>query len=108
MGELTHEGSRKNFLGNNPSDEMIRKTCVENLVDKSYPPTFVWYSTADETVNPENSRMLIQALADNGVKHKCMEFKTVPHGAGLGIGSECEPWFNEAVHFWLDSCSQQS
>lgn len=104
MGEYAHKGSRKYLIGENASDELVKMTSVERLVDKNYPPTFVWYSAADKTVDPENSKMLIKALADNGVSHKSMEFGTVSHGMGLGVGTECEPWFGEALDFWRKSC----
>ncbi|MBQ9227940.1 MAG: hypothetical protein IJ168_03825 [Eubacterium sp.] len=70
------------------------------MVDKDFPPTFVWYSTADKTATPENSIMLLKALEHNKIPYQSMEFHTVPHGIGLGLGSECEPWFDEAIKFW--------
>lgn len=103
MGEFTHEGSRKYFLGENPSDELIQKTSAENLVDTDFPPTFIWCSATDKTVNPINSEMLDKALEQSEVKQKFIKFNTGAHGIGLGIGTECEKWFNEAIKFCNES-----
>lgn len=100
MGEFTHEGSKVNLIGRNATQEMIDKTSVEKLVDGDYPAVYVWYSDADKTVDPKNSIMLSDALKRNGVRHICREYNTPEHGIGLGKGSECEPWFAEAVRFW--------
>lgn len=106
MGNLTHSDSRKYFLGNEPSSELIQKTSVENLVDDNYPSTYVWYSLEDKIVNPKNSKILINAFEENDIYHKSHEFKTGAHGIGLGIGTECEPWFNEAVEFWRSASEE--
>lgn len=100
MGKLTHQGSKNNLIGKNACDEMINKTSIEKLVSKDFPNTYIWYSLEDRTVDPENSKMLIRALNANKVKNKFSEFKTGNHGCGLGIGTQCEPWFNESIKFW--------
>ena len=101
MGELTHAGSRKNLLGKNPTEEMIRLTSVENQVTSHYPPTFLWCGDADKTVSPENSRAMAKALQENHVPCQFEEYPGVDHGVGLGEGLACEPWFGEAVKFWI-------
>lgn len=101
MGELTHTGSRDNLLGPATSPELIRKVSVEQQVGPDYPPTFLWCGTADRTVPPENSRMLARALEANGIPHLLREYPGVDHGVGLGEGSACEGWFEEAVEFWI-------
>lgn len=100
MGELTHAGSRKNLLGDNPSKEQIGQTSVEQQVTSAYPPTFLWCGTADRTVPPDNSRMLTRTLEANGVPCLFREYPGVDHGVGLGKGLTCEGWFDEAVEFW--------
>lgn len=101
MGEFAHQGSKYNLLGENPSAEMIELTSVEKQVSASYPPSFVWCGDADSVVNPENSRMMAKALEAAGIPYKYMEFLGVDHGEGVGVGLACEPWFEEAVNFWL-------
>ena len=100
MGEYTHRGSRDNHLGKNASRDMIDKLSVEKQVDADYPPTFMWYGTADELVPPMNCKMLAEALDKVGVPNKVEEYEGIGHGAGLAKGTVAEVWFEHAVEFW--------
>lgn len=100
MGQYTHEGSRDNLLGKGASPELQRRTSVECLVTEQYPPTFVWCGDSDTCVDPRNSHMLAQALTEHNVPFVFREYPGIDHGVGLGTGTVCEPWFDEAVRFW--------
>lgn len=100
MGEKTHEGSRYQLLGENPTEEQIELTSVEKQVTDKYPPTFVWCGDADTCVPPANSHMLAAVLEEKGVAYEFVEYPGVDHGVGLGKGLACEPWFEKAVAFW--------
>ena len=100
MGEKTHEGSRNNLLGEHPTEEMIEFASVEKQITSAYPATFVWCGDADQSVPPENSHMLAEALKEKGVPYEFVEYPGVDHGVGLGKGLVCEPWFERAVAFW--------
>ena len=69
---------------------------------ENYPATFLWCGDADTCVPPKNSHLLAEALQTAGVPHKFIEYPGVDHGVGLGIGTASEPWFYEAVKFWLE------
>ena len=100
MGEYTHQGSRDNLLGENASEDMIKKLSVELNVTEDYPPTFTWYGTADDAVPPYNSIKLCEALTKVGVPCKVEKYEGIGHGAGLAIGTVAEGWFENAVKFW--------
>ena len=100
MGEHTHKGSRDNLLGKNADSDMIKRLSVECQVDENYPPVYVWYGTADETVAPVNSKMLAEALGKAGVSCRIEEYEGIGHGAGLAKGTVAEGWFSSAVNFW--------
>lgn len=100
MGELTHPGSRDHFLGKDPTRQEIFAWSAEKLVTPAYPPTYIWNSKEDQVVAPENSSMLAEKLAENGVDHQYHLFASGKHGCGLGTGTPCEGWFSEAVGFW--------
>ncbi len=100
MGEYTHKGSRDNLLGKNASEDMIEKLSVEKQVNSDYPPTFIWYGTADDTVAPLNTKMLADALKGFSVPCKVEEYEGIGHGAGLAKGTVAEGWFKNAVDFW--------
>ena len=101
MGEYTHKGSRDNLLGKNASEDMIEKLSVEKQVNSDYPPSFIWYGTADDTVAPFNTKMLAEALKDLSVPCTVEEYEGIGHGAGLAKGTVAEGWFKNAVDFWL-------
>lgn len=100
MGEHTHEGSRDNLLGKNASAEMIEKLSAEKQADADYPPTFIWYGTADDCVPPVNTKMLAETLEKYSVPCKVEEYEGIGHGAGLAKGTVAEKWFSNAVEFW--------
>jgi len=100
MGEKTHEGSRKNHLGKDATQEQMEFASVEKHVTENYPPTFVWCGSADTTVHPDNSRMLAQELERCQIPYEFVEYSEVGHGVGLGKEFNCEPWFEKAVAFW--------
>lgn len=100
MGKLTHPGSRKNLLGSAPSPELVERLSIETQVTSDFPPTFLWWGDADEVVSPENSQMLIHALAQNSITYEQHKYPGIGHGVGLGRGLPCEDWLNSAVRFW--------
>lgn len=100
MYEKAHAGSRRYLLGNAPTSQMVEKASVERQITSDYPPTFVWHGLADQDVDPDNSRLLAKALAENKVEHRYTTFAGVDHGVGIGKGLPCEGWFECAVRFW--------
>lgn len=100
MGPLSHPDTKLHLLGENPSAEMVEMASVENQVTSAYPPTFLWCGDADQTVPPDNSRMLAAALTAQGIPHEFVEYPGVDHGVGLGTGLVCEDWIEKAVAFW--------
>ena len=98
---LSHKDTHNNLLSKkaDPSDEEF--TSVEKHITDSYPPVYLWYSDADETVDPENSRLMEKALNEAGIPHICECFPDVPHGAGPGTGTAAEGWIAKAAEFWL-------
>jgi len=100
MGQGTHAGSRAQLLGKDPGEELVRDTSVENLVDKDYPPTYLWWGEGDAIVDPVNSHLMAKALERAGIPHKAMPYPNVDHGVGIGEGLPCQGWFEDAVRFW--------
>ena len=66
--ELTNRGSRNALLGDNPSDEMVKKYSMENHVTTDNPPTLLIHASDDTAVPPLNSVMMYSALIEKGVK----------------------------------------
>lgn len=106
MGELTHAGSRKNLLGDNPKPELIELLSNEKQVTKDTPPCFVWHTTDDPVVKVENSLQFAAALQRAKVPYDLHIYQKGPHGIGLSIGKngaapgEVHPWAKDLL-VWL-------
>lgn len=94
-----HVGSADNLLGEDADQERRKSLSIEQLVDKNYPPTFLWHCTADDLVLPSNSILLNKTLEEHHVPHEFHLYPGGGHGCGLAIGSEAESWISSAVRF---------
>jgi acetyl esterase/lipase len=104
MGELTHGGSKKSLLGDNPPPELIRELSNELQVTKDTPPCFLFHTAEDKAVPVENSLNFASALKKNTVPFELHVYEHGPHGVGLGSkvygGGERHAWTFECVR-WL-------
>ena len=103
MGEFTHEGSKRNLLGPDPSPELVRLLSNELQVTKETPPCFVWHTGEDPVVPVENSLQFAQALRKAGVLFDLHIYEKGPHGIGLRDKppfANAHPWARDLV-FWL-------
>lgn len=100
MRSMTHGGSRKNLLGENPPDDLIALMSNEEQVTKDTPPTFLVSGVDDKAVPVENSLAMARALAKAGVPYEMHLYERGQHGFGLGekfpaVGTWpklCEEW----------------
>jgi acetyl esterase/lipase len=97
LGEFTHAGSRKNLLGENPPEELVRRLSNELQVTKDTPPTFLWHTVEDAAVPVENALLFAAALRRAGVPFDLHVYERGRHGLGLAGG---HPW-TQALAFWL-------
>lgn len=85
MGEFTHQGSKTNLLGDNPSADLIKLYSNELQVTKETPPTFLLHTMTDPAVPVENSLMFSTALRKVGVPFELHLYEQGPHGFGLAL-----------------------
>jgi acetyl esterase/lipase len=97
MGPDTHQGSKQNLLGKDPSPELVTLLSNELQVTAQTPPCFVWSTDEDKTVKVENSLSFALALRKAGVPFDLHIYEKGGHGMGLGNG---HPWGNDCL-FWL-------
>ncbi len=98
MGKYTHQGSRDNIL----SGIFNRQTLysAEKALTPSFPPTFIWSTRDDKTVDVRNSLMMYSSLVECGVYS---ELHIYPEGLhGLSIATEETGRVNKYVSSWLD------
>ncbi|MBK7257518.1 MAG: alpha/beta hydrolase [Ignavibacteriae bacterium] len=80
---VTHNGSRRNLLGNDPDQQLVDRSSNELRVTPETPIAFVVHSTDDGVVILENSLRYIQALKKNNVPAELHVFERGGHGYGL-------------------------
>ena len=97
----THQGSKKNLLGDNPDPELAKSLSGENAVTAQTPPTFIFQTNADTTVPAENSVYYYLALRKAGVKAEMHIFQNGPHGVGLGMDDPALSEWPKLLANWL-------
>lgn len=103
FGEMTHSGSKKNLIGENPNDEMIAYFSNEKHVTKNTPPTFLVHATDDEGVPVENSLFFYKALKDAGVSATMHIYPKGGHGFSLARNDAHLRSWTERMFEWLES-----
>ena len=104
LGEFTHQGSKNNLLGKDPSPELVRELSNELQVTKDTPPCFIWHTYEDSAVPVENSLHFAEALRQAGVPFDLHVYQKGQHGMGLGTGvwnpEKRHPWTRDVL-YWL-------
>lgn len=97
LGEFTHQGSKRNLLGENPPAELVQRLSNELQVTPQTPPTFVWHTAEDQAVPVQNALLFADALARNKVPFDLHVYEKGRHGIGLANG---HAWTKDLA-FWL-------
>ncbi|MCM8532294.1 MAG: prolyl oligopeptidase family serine peptidase, partial [Lentisphaeraceae bacterium] len=100
MGKDTHKGSRRNLLGNTPSDEDLKYFSSELQVNSKTPPTFLAHALDDKPVPPVNSSLFHEALKKAGVETKYLELPNGGHGLSGYKGSSWDAWQKQSLE-WI-------
>lgn len=103
MGPNTHEGSKENLLGKDPSPELVKLLSNELQVTPQTPPCFLFHTFEDQAVKVENSLDFAAALRRNGVPFDLHIYQKGPHGIGLADKppfAHVHPWANDLL-VWL-------
>ena len=79
----THQGSKNNLLGKTPDAALVESLSNENQVTPETPPTFLFHTSADTAVPPENSVLFYMALRKAKVPAELHIYQNGPHGVGL-------------------------
>ena len=89
---VTHGGSKKNLLGDDPSPELVEKMSLETQVTPKTPPAFLFQTNEDKAVPAENVLLFAGALRAAGVPCEFHMFNDGPHGVGLGRHPGSAKW----------------
>jgi acetyl esterase/lipase len=83
MTDFTHQGSRNNLLGKEPSEDLVKFLSSEQQVTSNTPPCFIWHTWEDKGVKIENALSFAGALQRANVPFDLHVYQKGRHGIGL-------------------------
>jgi len=96
-----HRGSQTALLGENPDPKLLAELSNELRVTPQTPPAFLFSTSADTAVPPENSIAFYLALHQAGVPAELHVFETGPHGVGLDLADPALGEWPALLANWL-------
>jgi acetyl esterase/lipase len=100
---FTHMGSRKNLIGDNPSDNVVKQFSNELRITEKTPPAFLVHSADDRDVPVKNSISYFEGLVKNHIKAELHVFQKGGHGYGLAINRGTESSWPDLCIKWIKS-----
>jgi len=97
----THQGSKRALLGNSLDSELAATLSNETQVTSHTPPTFLFCTSSDTTVPPENSVQFYLALRKANVPAELHIYERGRHGVGLAAGDPVLTTWKERLADWL-------
>jgi acetyl esterase/lipase len=101
VAEYAHTGSADNLLGKNADPSLLKSLSNEFQVTPQTPPTFLWTTSTDKTVPPENSVAFYLALLQAGVSAELHVFAEAPHGVGLDLRDPSVGLWGKLMEEWM-------
>jgi len=98
---FTHMGSRRNLIGENPSEEAIKRFSNELQITEKTPPAFLVHSADDKAVPIKNSMTYYEALSKLNIPSELHIFQKGGHGYGLAVNRETQSAWPELCLRWL-------
>jgi acetyl esterase/lipase len=98
---FTHAGSRKNLIGENPSDKAVKSFSNELQVNEKTPPAFMVHSADDQTVPVKNSIVYYEQLVKYKIPSELHIFQKGGHGYGLGGSKDTQSAWPGLCINWL-------
>jgi len=102
MSKNTHQGSRRNLLGPDPTAKMIKHFSNELQVTDRTPPTFLAHALDDKPVPPANSKALFDALQAKKIPSKYLELPSGGHGLNGYKGPMWDAWQKQSLEWLVD------
>ena len=98
---FSHQQSATNLLGEKADSKLREELSNELHVTPQTPPTFLFSTSADTLVPPENSVAFYLALRKAGVPAEMHIFEKGPHGVGLDLGDPLAGEWPALLKNWL-------
>lgn len=93
--KVTHGGSVTNLIGKNPDAKLLEYYSNDKQVTAKTPPTFIFHTSEDTAVIPENAILFYLACKKAKVSCELHMYSKGVHGLGLGAG-----WKNAETGKW--------
>lgn len=106
MDKSTHAGSRRNLLGDKPSDELIELFSNEKQVTAETCPTYLAHALDDRVVVPANSQSFHDALKELGISTEYLKLPSGGHGLNGYKGPMWDAWQEQSL-VWLSKLQTQ-
>ena len=101
--DITHQGSRKNLIGNQPDPQLVDYYSNENHVTDESPRAFIALSGDDSAVPPENSLRYYTALLRHKVPASLHIYPSGDHGWGYNESFRFKKAVHDELADWLRS-----
>lgn len=99
--EYRHNGSRENLLGLRPTTERKAFYSLHQQVTDDTPPAFLWHTTEDTCVPPENSMLYAMALASHNIPYELHIYQGGNHGQGMALANPYLHRWTDALECWM-------
>ncbi len=100
---FTHAGTRRNLIGENPSEEAISHFSNELQITEKTPPAFLVHSGDDKAVPVKNSIVYYQGLQKYNILSELHVFQKGGHGYGLSVDNGTQSAWPGLCISWLKS-----
>lgn len=99
--DYTHNGSRENLLGKNPTENLVNRYSNELLVKPNTPPSFILHSSDDILVPVENSLQFYRALKEKKIEVEMHIYPYGGHGFAMGLQKGRLSQWRDLLLNWL-------
>ncbi|MFJ5452230.1 pectin acetylesterase PaeX [Pectobacterium jejuense] len=83
QADIAHTGSRKQLIGEQPTEAQVLRYSPEKQVTAQTPPTFLVHAVDDPSVSVDNSLVMFSALREKQIPVEMHLFEKGKHGFGL-------------------------
>jgi acetyl esterase/lipase len=101
VDEVTHSGSKRSLLGDNPDPALVENLSNETQVNAQTPPTFLFHTGDDPGVPVENSLLYYAALRKHRVPAELHVYEHGRHGVGLASADPILSEWQVQLDHWL-------
>ncbi|MEM9410936.1 MAG: alpha/beta hydrolase [Planctomycetota bacterium] len=101
MDEYTHWGSRRNLLGANASQALIKELSNHQQIKENSPPTFLFHTDQDKAVPAENSVLFYLGLRKKGIPAELHIYERGSHGVGFAKNNPVLSSWKDRLRDWL-------